>query len=317
MEVVTDLAGWPRPAGGTVVTIGVYDGVHAGHRAVIGLVQARAGNLGVPSVVVTFDPHPAVVVRPESAPRLLTDLAQRLEILESIGVDLTVVITFDEARSREEPEDFVREILVDGLGARALVVGEDFHFGRGRRGNVALLESIGQTASFEVVRVGPVANPLPSHAPAEAISSTYIRGLVAEGLVSRVENLLGRPYEVRGVVVRGDQRGRELGFPTANVEVPPTIALPGPGIFAGWYERPDGSVYPTAISVGLRPTFHPEAGPVVLEAFLVDFTGDLYGETAKVRFTQRLRDEEKYHSAEDLVAQMRRDVAATRAVLSG
>jgi riboflavin kinase / FMN adenylyltransferase len=301
MEVVTDPATFVAPRAGTAVTIGAYDGVHRGHQFVIGRLCGLAAAGGLESVVLTFDRHPAAVVRPESAPRLLTDLDQRLEVLASTGVDHTVVLHFDEARSQEEPEQFVREVLVDALRARVVVVGEDFHFGRRRRGNVELLRDMGGALGFEV-----------AHLPLlPGISSTAIRARLQAGDVAGAAELLGRPHEVRGVVVRGDRRGRELGYPTANVAVPPDILLPAPGIYAGWY----GGEQAAAISVGRRPTFHDGESPVVLEAYLLDFDGDLYGQQARISFVSRLRDEERYESVDELLAQMALDVEATRAAL--
>jgi len=297
MEVVTDPATFVAPHAGTAVTIGAYDGVHRGHQFVIG--QLR--ELGLETVVLTFDRHPASVVRPESAPLLLTDLDQKLELLAATGVDYTVVLHFDEARSQEEPEDFVREVLVGALGARVVVVGEDFHFGRGRRGNVELLRGMGGALGFEVVHVPLLAG----------CSSTEVRRLLAAGDVAGAAALLGRPHEVRGVVEKGDQRGRELGYPTANVAVPADILLPAAGIYAGRY----GVDHAAAISVGRRPTFHGGESPVVLEAYLLDFSGDLYGQAARVSFVRRLRDEQRYDSVEELVGQMALDVEATRAAL--
>jgi riboflavin kinase/FMN adenylyltransferase len=301
MDVVTDPASFVAPAGGTAVTIGAYDGVHRGHQYVIGELRRLAAAAGLATVVLTFDRHPASVVRPESAPLLLTDLDQKLEVLAATGLDHTVVLRFDEARSQEEPEDFVRDVLAGALGARVVVVGEDFHFGRRRRGNVALLRAMGATLGFEVVHVPLLA----------ATSSTEVRRLLAAGDVAGAAGLLGRPHEVRGVVGKGDQRGRDLGYPTANVAVPADILLPAPGIYAGWY----GGHRAAAISVGRRPTFHDPASPVVLEAHLLDFSGDLYGQAARVAFVARLRDEERYERVADLLAQMAHDVEATRAVL--
>ena len=311
VEVITDLAACPRPAGGCVVTIGVYDGVHLGHRALIARVRAMAAELGAATAVVTFDRHPAVVVRPESAPKLLTDLPQRLELLASTGVDYTLVITFDEARSQESAEDFVREVLAGCLGARAVVVGHDFHFGRGRGGNVPLLQKMGAELGFDVLGISLVADD----DSGVVVSSTRIRELLAAGDVQEAAALLGRHHEVPGVVQHGDARGRELGFPTANVAVPGDILLPADGIYAGWYERPDGSVHPAAISLGRRPTFYEEAALSLLEAYLLDFDGDLYDEPARVRFAVRLRDEAKFDSIDALVAQMTRDVEAARTLL--
>jgi riboflavin kinase/FMN adenylyltransferase len=309
VEVITDTTACPTPPGGTVVTIGVYDGVHIGHRALIGRVQAMAGELGAASAVVTFDRHPAAVVRPASAPKVLTDLEQRLELLESTGVDYTLVLTFDEARASESAEDFVREILVGCLHARAVVVGHDFHFGRDRGGNVPLLQRMGAELGFDVLGIMLVGDDVP-------VSSTRVRELIAAGNVEEAAELLGRPHEVRGVVDHGDERGRELGFPTANVAVPSDVLLPADGIYAGWYERPNHDVHPAAISVGRRPTFYPDADKSLLEAYLLDFDGDLYGEDAKVRFVSRLRDEAKFDSVDALVDQMSKDIDATRAALS-
>lgn len=301
MDLVTDVATFVAPGAGTAVTIGAYDGVHRGHQFVIGHLRRLAADGGLDTVVLTFDRHPASVVRPESAPKLLTDLDQKLEILASAGVDHTVVLRFDQARSQEEPEDFVRDVLVGALGARVVVVGEDFHFGRRRRGNVALLQEMGAALGFEVTHV-----PL-----LPAASSTAVRRLLEAGDVAGAADVLGRPHEVRGVVEQGDRRGRELGYPTANVAVPADILLPAPGIYAGWY----GGDQAAAISVGHRPTFHGADAPVVLEAFLLDFCGDLYGQEARVSFVSRLRDEERYDSVESLLEQMARDVEATRAAL--
>ncbi|MBV8297049.1 MAG: bifunctional riboflavin kinase/FAD synthetase [Acidimicrobiia bacterium] len=312
MEVLRDMAACPLPVAGTAVTIGAYDGVHLGHRAIIDEVRTRASALGVPTAVVTFDRHPAAVVRPESAPRLLTDTDQKLELLAAAGVDYTLVLHFDEERSHESAQDFVIEVLVGCLRARLVVVGEDFHFGRNRGGNVELLRRLGPDLGFEVEGLALV--PVPGlEGP---ISSTTIRRTLADGDVVTAARLLGRPHEVRGIVERGDGRGgRVLGFPTANVAVPNEIQLPADGIYAGWYERPGGSSHAAAISIGRRPTFYPEGGPLMVEAYLLDFDGDLYGEQARVRFVSRLRGEERFESTDALVAQMGKDVEAARVAL--
>ncbi|HEX2850781.1 MAG TPA: bifunctional riboflavin kinase/FAD synthetase [Acidimicrobiales bacterium] len=313
MEVVAYPGGMcPQPSRGSVITIGVYDGVHLGHRALIERVRHMAAELDAASAVVTFDRHPATVVRPDSAPKLLTGLDERLELLESTGVDYVVVVHFDDDRANESAEDFVHEVLVDCLRARAVVVGHDFHFGHGRRGNVPMLQAMGAEHGFDVLGINLVADAQGQ----ETISSTRVRSLLAAGRVAEAAALLGRPHEVRGVVQHGDKRGRELGFPTANLEVSGDLLLPADGIYAGWYERPDGSVHPAAISLGRRPTFYASAGSSLLEAYLLDFEGDLYGEEARVRFVARLRGEERFDSVEALVAQMERDVAAARTLLA-
>jgi riboflavin kinase / FMN adenylyltransferase len=305
----------PQPStpatNGSAVTIGAYDGVHLGHRVLLRELQRRAAARDLESVVVTFDRHPATVVRPGSAPPLLTDLEQKLELLAATGLDRTVVITFDAARADQPAEDFVREVLVSALHARIVVVGEDFHFGHGRKGNVAMLRELGDEHGFEVVGMR-----LEADDSGDAVSSTRVRLLLAEGDVRGASRLLGRPHQVRGVVVRGDERGgAELGFPTANLEVPPGVALPAEGIYACTYERPDGTCYDAAASLGRRPTFYDAGAPLVLEAFLVDFDGDLYGETARVSFVERLRDERRFSDVAQLVQQMAQDVEAARRAL--
>ena len=301
---------------GAVVTIGAYDGVHLGHQAVLRLVRELADARGFEAALVTFDRHPAEVVRPESAPRLLTTLEQRLELLDATGdLDLCWVLTFDEARSKEPAEDFVREVLVDGIGARLVVVGADFHFGHRRGGNVPLLERMGAELDFEVLGLGLVA--VEGDATAVPYSSTRIRELLAKGDVAEAARLLGRPHEVRGVVERGDQRGAEhLGMPTANLTVPERICLPADGVYAGTFVAEDELERPAAISVGTRPTFY-EDGNVLVEAYVLDFDGDLYGQRVKVRFREWVRGQERFDSIEALVEQMNADVETTRRILAG
>ena len=300
---------------GAVVTIGAYDGVHLGHQAVLRLVRELADARGFEAALVTFDRHPAEVVRPESAPRLLTTLEQRLELLEATDdLDLCWVLRFDEARSKEAAEDFVREVLVDGIGARLVVVGADFHFGHRRGGNVPLLERMGAELGFEVLGLGLVA--IEGDATAVPYSSTRIRELLAKGDVAEATRLLGRPHEVRGVVERGDDRGAEhLGIPTANLTVPERICLPADGVYAGTFVAEDEVERPAAISVGTRPTFY-EDGDVLVEAYVLDFDGDLYGQRVKVRFREWVRGQERFDSTEALVEQMNADVEATRRILA-
>jgi riboflavin kinase/FMN adenylyltransferase len=303
MEVVIGPENCGPPVRGAAVTIGAYDGVHVGHRHLIAALASMAAERDLDTVVVTFDRHPATIVRPDSAPLLLTDLDQKLELLASTGVDRTVVVPFDVARANETAEDFVIEVLVEALGAKLVVVGEDFHFGHGRKGNVALLSDMGARHGFEVVGLR-----LEPDATGEVVSS---------GDVAGASRLLGRHHQVRGVVVHGDGRGGpELGYPTANIDVPPAVALPGEGIYACWYERPDRSVHGAAASVGRRPTFYADDGALILEAFLLDFDGDLYGERARISFVEHLGEDRRYPSVDELVAQMALDVAAARDVLA-
>ena len=313
MQVIRSLDACPRPPEGTAVTLGFFDGVHLGHQLLIGEARRLAAEQGARSAVVTFDNHPAAVVRPESAPMLLTTLDHRLELLAATGVDHVLVLEFDEARSKESAEDFVEGVLVDCLRALAVVVGADFHFGHQRRGDVALLREMGVERGFEVEGLQLVGSGSEGARP---VSSTAIRAALAAGDLAAANRMLGRAHEVRGSVRTGDRRGRELGFPTANVAVPERMALPADGIYAGWYERPDGSTHPAAISLGRRPTFYADQAVSLLEAHLLDFSGDLYGEEARVRFVARLRGEERYDTVEALVEQMAEDCRAASEALA-
>jgi riboflavin kinase/FMN adenylyltransferase len=296
----------------SVVTIGAYDGVHRGHQAVIGQVRKEAQQLGCQSVVVTFDKHPASVVRPASAPKLLTDLDQKLELLQQTGIDATLIVEFNRERSTEDPALFVKRVLVDTLRARVVVVGEDFHFGFNRGGNVAMLRELGIQFDFQVEPVKLIARP---DGVEEPVSSTSIRRALAGGQVEIATNLLGRAYEVRGVVVNGDKRGRSIGFPTANVEVPNAMCLPADGVYAGRFRCDDGSVHACAINLGRRPTFFEHADHSLLEAHLLDFAGDLYGQKVSVTFEHFLRSERKFDGLEAIKSQLQLDVAAARLAL--
>lgn len=311
MQVVTDSVAARQFVGdrGCAVTIGAYDGVHLGHRAVIEEVRHLAATRGAQSAMVTFDRHPAEVVRPDSAPCRLTSLDQKLELLEATGLDLVYVVKFDEARSQETAQEFVKEVLVDGLAAKAVVVGHDFHFGKDRGGNVEMLQHEGAVHGFDVLGMRLVS------AGAEAVSSTRIRELLRGGAVGEAATLLGRPHEVRGIVMHGDARGRELGFPTANVSVPDGVCMPADGIYAALYTGADGVARPAAVSLGRRPTFYVDAKASLLEAYLLDFDGDLYDQPAAVGFVERLRGEQRFDNVDDLIVQMRADVDATRDLL--
>ena len=318
MQVLHEVGSCPQPDAGTVVTIGAYDGVHLGHQAVIAAVRRRADAGGMESAVVTFDRHPAAVVRPESAPRLLTDLDQKLELLADCGVDYTLVVRFDEVRAKEAASDFVEEVLVGCLSASMVAVGEDFHFGHRRSGTVALLREMGADLGFDVmghrlVGLDPEAGQL-EEVP---VSSTRIRAALGDGDLEVATRMLGRHHEVRGTVGHGDERARELGFRTANLIVPEAICLPADGVYAGWYLTPDGVAHPSAMNLGRRPTFYDHADRSLLEAHLLDFDGDLYDQPARVQFVERLRDELKFDSVEALIDQMGLDVERSRSILTG
>jgi len=299
-----------------VVTIGAYDGLHVGHRTIIDRVVASASASGRRSVLVTFDRHPASLVRPESAPKLLTDHAQKIELLRETGLDAVAVVRFDAAQAAESPQDFVRRVLVDGLGVAHIIVGADFHFGKARAGNVEMLTALGESGSGDGrFSVEPVAL-VPGRVGVTA-SSTEIRRLLTCGDVEAANAMLGRPFELRGEVAHGDARGRTIGFPTANIEVPTTMCVPADGVYAAWYVRPGtGESFPAAVNIGRRPTFYDDAPVSLIEAHVIDRDDlDLYGETAHVRFVARLRGERKFDGLEALRAQLALDVTAARAAL--
>jgi riboflavin kinase/FMN adenylyltransferase len=266
--------------------------------------------------VITFDRHPAEVVRPASAPRLLTDLGQKLELLDAAGVDHAVVIGFDEARANEPAEEFVTEVLADGLRARLVVVGEDFHFGHNRQGNVALLTEMGGPLGFEVMGHHLVGADGRDARDDTQVSSTAIRRALVEGRLADANHMLGRPHEMRGPVTHGDERGRTIGFPTANVAVPDRMLMPADGIYAGRLRRPVGEWLPAAIYIGHRPTFYDEGAGILLEVHVLDFDGDLYGEDVRVQFIERLRDDQRFDGVEELAAQLARDCESARMVLA-
>ena len=300
MEIIRDPAWSPALEQGSVVTVGEYDGVHRGHRTVISEMHRMAAERGCATAVVTFDRHPATIVRPESAPLLLCDLDHKLELLAETGVDYTLVVEFTPEQAEVPAEMFARQVLVDCLQARAVVVGADFHFGQGRRGNVETLGAVGEEFGYEVVGL-PLVKQLTGEG--EVISSTSIRAALSEGDVEKAHRLLGRPFEVRGVVTPGDRRGRTIGFPTANIPTTPDLQVPADGVYAAWYVRDDGAQYPAAVNIGKRPTFYDDAERSLIEAHLIGFRGDLYGESAKVRFVRRLRGEKKFDGIDSLKQQ--------------
>ena len=306
MEIIRDPAWSPALEQGSVVTVGEYDGVHRGHRTVISEMHRMAAERGCATAVVTFDRHPATIVRPESAPLLLCDLDHKLELLAETGVDYTLVVEFTPEQAEVPAEMFARQVLVDCLQARAVVGGADFHFGQGRRGNVETLGAVGEEFGYEVVGL-PLVKQLTGEG--EVISSTSIRAALSEGDVEKAHRLLGRPFEVRGVVTPGDRRGRTIGFPTANIPTTPDLQVPADGVYAAWYVRDDGAQYPAAVNIGKRPTFYDDAERSLIEAHLIGFRGDLYGESAKVRFVRRLRGEKKFDGIDSLKQQLVKDVA--------
>ena len=304
----------PDDFGPSVVTIGEFDGMHRGHQWIISRAEQTAAELGLPVVVVTFDPHPHEVVRPGTHPPLLCTARRRLQLLAGLGVDAVCVIAFTLEFSRLDPDEFVQAVLVDKLHAARVVVGEDFRFGHKAAGDVALLADLGEKYDFTTEGV-----PLLTE-DGVRISSTEIRARLAEGDVEGAAHDLGRPHRVEGVVVRGHQRGRALGFPTANLETPPHTAIPADGVYAGWLAAldTDGAElerWPAAISVGTNPTF--DGRERTVEAYALDRDDlDLYGAHVAADFTHRLRPTERFDSVADLVEQMHRDVDAARQLVA-
>lgn len=271
------------------VAIGTFDGVHIGHREVI------RGN----DTVLTFDPHPLSVIHPEATPKLVMPFAIKRDLIAGLGVEELVVIPFDREFASRSAEEFVEAELIGRLGAGGVSVGENFRFGKGARGTPEFLAERLET------RVVPLVE-----ADGETVSSSHIRGLVAAGEVKKASHFLGGPFLLEGEVVQGDKRGRDLGMPTANIVPDDTLVTPGHGVYAAWAHG-----HPAAVNVGVRPTFETGRG-LLVEAYLLDFEGDLYGETLRIAFMERMRGEKRFESVEALVAQMNRDVERARATLS-
>jgi riboflavin kinase/FMN adenylyltransferase len=295
------------------LAIGNFDGVHRGHQELVRVARARGAAVGAAPGVLTFSPHPARVFAPALAPPLIVSLERRLELLQAAGAEVTIVEPFTPEFAAIEPNDFVREILVQRLGVREVIVGYDFTFGRARRGNTALLQELGAELGMGVTIVPPVT------VDGLTCSSTKVREFVLEGRVEGAAMLLGRPVEITGPIVRGAGRGRGLGVPTANVQ-PEAELVPRLGIYAARAHLLDGAPagpLRAALSVGSNPTFtSTTAGGVTVEAYLLDFEGDLYGRRMRLEVMHRLRDERRFDSIDALKAQIAADVAEVRARLS-
>jgi riboflavin kinase/FMN adenylyltransferase len=299
METFRSIEELPRVEGGRAVAVGTFDGVHLGHRHVIDSALSWGRANGAQACVVTFDPHPLHVLQPNNPPQLLTTTDAKAELVASLGVDELLLIPFTTEFSRMDAGEFCDSVLGEALDARHVSVGENFRFGHEARGDATLLA---RHPRFETAVV-----PLVQH-DGVPVSSSRIRELLGAGDVSAAAELLGAPFQLEGTVVKGDARGRSLGIPTANLKPADSHVVPGAGIYAGLaLEKP------AAISIGVRPTFE-EDGALLIEAHLVDFDGDLYGQTLRLAFLERLRDEARFDSADELVEQMRRDVERVREV---
>jgi len=312
----------PSDWGRCVLTIGVFDGVHRGHAELIARAVKAGRTRGVPAVLMTFDPHPMEVVFPGSHPAQLTTLTRRAELAEELGIDVFLVMPFTTDFMKLTPERYIHELLVERLHVLDVVVGENFTFGKKAAGNVAILRKAGERFGFAAESVSLVAEQHQSESV--TFSSTYIRACVDAGDMVAAAEALGRPHRVEGVVVRGDGRGRGLGYPTANVAPPMHSAIPADGVYAGWFTvlghgPTDGSVlpgrqYPAAVSIGTNPTFSGRARTV--EAYLLDTTADLYGQHVAVDFVSRIRGQKKFDSVDKLVEAMGRDTDKARAILA-
>jgi riboflavin kinase/FMN adenylyltransferase len=310
VEIWRSLADVPADLGGTVVTIGNFDGVHIGHQHVLARAREIADERGLPVVAITFDPHPMAVLRPEHAPTQLTSIERRAELLREVGADHVLALPFDRDMAGWTPDEFAQRVLVDAVHAEAVVVGANFRFGSKAAGDVATLQAFGRDHGF-------VAEGIPLDGGPMVWSSTYVRTCLAAGDVAGAAEALGHPYAVRGVVVQGDHRGRELGFPTANVPTDGMTAAPADGVYAGWLKRLDtGESYPAAISVGTNPTFSGMRERRV-ESYVLDRTDlELYDVEVEVSFVDRLRGMVAFESVEKLVEQMHSDVDNARQLLS-
>ncbi|CCW35977.1 riboflavin kinase/FMN adenylyltransferase [Chthonomonas calidirosea] len=298
----------PAPFSATTVAIGTFDGVHVGHQAIIRTAVENAHTHGRPALVFTFDRHPAELLRPTEAPPYITTPNQRNRLIEQLGVDILVIAHFDTALANLSHEEFVDRILVGLCGAKAIVEGRDFCFGKGRAGNLAYLLGVQARYGFEVHAVDPViVNGVPA-------SSTRARECLRSGDIAEAEAVLGHPFWLEGRVVQGQRLGRKLGYPTANLEPTYRQVVPADGIYAVWVSQ-DGGLWPGVCSIGERPTI--EGAGRAIEVYLFDFEGDLYDRILEVRFVQRLRGEERFDSLEALQSQMACDVAAARQVLMG
>ncbi|WP_029288898.1 bifunctional riboflavin kinase/FAD synthetase [Cellulomonas sp. HZM] len=324
MQLWRDLVDVPEDFGPSVVTLGNFDGVHRGHVGVLQRMVSDAGAAGLRSVAITFSPHPQRVHRPAEAPELLTGDTDRLELLGATGLDAVLLVTYTLEFARQSPQEFVRRYLVDALHARVVVVGRDVRFGWENSGDLSTMVELGREHGFtvEVIEdVAPTEVADPGSAEDRAAdplrrrwSSTWVRELLEAGDVVQAARVLGRPHRLRGVVVHGDARGRELGFPTANLSQASQGMVPADGVYAGWLVRADRSVHPAAVSIGTNPTFDGVQRRV--EAYVLDRTDlDLYDEEVVLELVERLRPTLRFDSVDDLLVQMHADVARVREVL--
>mgnify|MGYP001379330344 FL=1 len=312
IQIISDNEALPESVDQTVASIGVFDGVHKGHQKLLGLVKSKSISDAIPSVVITFDQHPTEVTSPENAPKVLTPLDKKILLLDKLGIDYVYVLAFNESRALTPAVEFIKEIFVEAIRAKAIYVGEDFKFGYKRFGNVDLLKSEGQALGIAVNGVGLFNSESSNEEP---ISSTAIRKHLKDGELTLANEKLGRPYSMSGKVVSGDQRGRTIGFPTANIELDKKIALPSDGVYAATYLGKDGVKEVAAVNIGKRPTFSDETKSIV-EAHLLDFEGNLYGDDATLILHKRIRSERKFSGLEEFQLQLEIDLTEIRELLT-
>ncbi len=311
MQILTDGVDRVPDGVATAVSVGAYDGIHRGHRKVLSTLVEIAASRDLAPAVITFDQHPASVLRPENAPLLLTDFEQRVDLFTEIGVEYLYLLQFTEQRAETTDRDFVTDVLVGRMNAKLIVVGTNFHFGNARSGSVDTLRDFGEEMGFEVIGLDLFA----AADAVEPVSSTAIRRALAGGEIEAANAMLGRCFEVRGEVVQGDQRGRTIGFPTANIAFDPGSAWPAKGVYAAWVTLSDGRRLPAAVNIGMRPTFHQHAEQPLLEAHLIDFDGVLYGQRLRVEFAHFLRSERRFSGIDEIAEQLKKDIDNARAAL--
>ncbi len=312
IDLINDGSCIPESILGTAATIGVYDGVHLGHCQLLSELREKADHAGLATVVITFDQHPTRVTSPENAPKLLTSIERKIELFESQGIDYVYVVKFDKERSMTSADEFFRSVFVEGVKAKTIIVGEDFQFGHNRKGNLTFLQEEGAKVGIEAIGLELVQDLTSSGV---AISSTAIRTFLTQGDVRSATQMLGRYFEIEGTVVKGDERGRQIGFPTANIAIGKEMLLPGDGVYACWYERGNGSRHKAAVNIGRRPTFQTNEKESVLEAHLIGFNEDIYGEFGRVEFAHFLRPERQFEGIESLKKQLESDIEAAQSLL--
>lgn len=289
-----------------ILTLGNFDGVHLGHQKILKKITTRAKKLGTSSVVYTFEPHPQKIVAPHKSTELLIDLKDKKALIEALGVDFLVLASFTKDFSTKHPDDFVKDIIVDGIGASEVYIGHDYCFGRGKSGTIEKLKTLSKTHGFKVFVIPAVRQG------SEIISSTAIRKLIHKGEVNKASKLLGRNYRIKGTVIGGTKRGKSIGFPTANLDVSSEL-IPALGVYAAT-AKIGSKTYKAATNIGTSPTFG--ASITTVEAHLIDFSGEIYGREVELTFTKRLRDEKKFPNIDSLVTQIKKDIQKTEKILA-